>query len=269
MTVRLSHERPVSQDELSAIISERFIFGDEAPEGLIPSARVLAEEYGVSRAFLREVLAGLQRQGLVEAIPGRGVFVKKPDMISAASSVHRTLRLSAATPLDLIEARSNLEVETARLAALRATEEDILELETALKAFDDATELLARAKADIAFHAMLARATRNPVLQVMFGSISTLTFELMLRSLADPDVVAAGAPLHHTILKAIKKRDPQKAMKAMGQHLHLAEDTFGDDTHRSLAEVAERVVREVLGSTLPIDAVVDSALQDYSTDITK
>ena len=55
----------------------------------------------------------------------------------------------------------------------------------------------------------------------------------------------------------------------MGQHLHLAEDTFGDDTHRSLAEVAERVVREVLGSTLPIDALVDSALQDYSTDITK
>ena len=53
----------ISQDDLAKNLAERFIFGDEAKEGLMPSARILAEEYGVSRLLLREVLAGLQRQG--------------------------------------------------------------------------------------------------------------------------------------------------------------------------------------------------------------
>lgn len=266
---RNASARPLSQDELAVILIDRFINGDEAENGLMPSARILAEEYGVSRAFLREVLAGLQQQGLIDSVPGRGVFVRKPDMMDAARSVHQTLRRSAATPIDLIEARANLEQETSRLAALRATDMDIAELETALNAFDAATDLLARAKADIAFHALLARASQNPVLQVMFGSITTLTFEIMLRSLADPAVVAAGAPMHHEILRAIKVRNPKRAMQAMSKHLHLAEDTFGDDVQQPLAEIAERVLREVLGPSVTVDSVLDAALQDYSTDIVR
>ena len=54
---------------------DRFILGGEAQNGMLPSTRLLAEEYGVSRLFLREVLAGLQRQGVIETFPGKGVFV--------------------------------------------------------------------------------------------------------------------------------------------------------------------------------------------------
>ena len=50
----------VTQDELARNLTQRFILGDEAQDGLMPSARLLAEEFGVSRLFLREVLAGLQ-----------------------------------------------------------------------------------------------------------------------------------------------------------------------------------------------------------------
>ena len=48
----------VTQDELARNLTQRFILGDEAQNGLMPSARLLAEEFGVSRLFLREVLAG-------------------------------------------------------------------------------------------------------------------------------------------------------------------------------------------------------------------
>jgi GntR family transcriptional repressor for pyruvate dehydrogenase complex len=167
----------------------------------------------------------------------------------------------------LIEARANLEQETARLAALRATDDDIVQLEVALLAFDNASELLARAEADIAFHSLLAKATQNPVLQVMFGSITTLTFEIMLRSLVDPETVAKGAPLHHTILKAVKDKDPDTAMKAMSQHLHIAEDTYGDDLGIPLSEVAERIVSQVLGNSRTVHEVLDAALKKYSMDI--
>jgi len=258
---------PITQDKLAIELTRRYIVGDESVDSLMPSARVLAEEYGVSRLFLREVLAGLQRQGLIETVPGRGVYVRKPHMLDAAKNVHTTLRQSAATGHNLIEARANLEQETARLAALRATDDDIEQLEIALLAFESANELLARAEADIAFHALLAKATQNPVLQVMFGSITTLTFEIMLRSLADPETVAKGAPLHHTILKGVKNRDPELAMKAMSQHLHLAEDTYASDLSIPLSEVASRIVKEVLGDSRTVHEVLEQALKKYSMDI--
>lgn len=258
---------PISQDELSRDLTRRYIVGDETINSLMPSARILAEEYGVSRLFLREVLAGLQRQGLIETVPGRGVFVRKPHMLDAARNVHTTLRQSAATGHNLIEARANLEQETARLAALRATDSDIEQLEIALLAFENANELLARAEADIAFHSLLAKATQNPVLQVMFGSITILTFEIMLRSLADPETVAKGAPLHHIILRAVKNRDPELAMEAMSQHLHLAEDTYGADLGIPLSEVAARIVNEVFGDSRTVHEVLGQALKKYPMDI--
>jgi len=196
----------VTQDELARNLTQRFILGDEAKDGLMPSARLLAEEFGVSRSFLREVLAGLQRQGLIETIPGKGVYVKKPDMLNAARNVHVAVLQSSATARDLIEARAHLEEQCAGYAALRAQDSDIEQMEVALSAFDNATSLIPKAQADIAFHSLLARSTQNPVLQIMFGSITSLAFETMLRSLSDPEIFKLGAPLHHTILKAIKKK---------------------------------------------------------------
>lgn len=233
----------------------------------MPSARVLSEKYGVSRLFLREVLAGLQRQGLVKAVPGRGVFVRKPHMLDTARNVHTTLRQSAASARHAIEARVNIEEQTVRLAALRATDEDIAQLEVALKSFDDATELLARAKSDIAFHSLIAKATQNPVLQVVFGSITTLTFEIMLRSLADANTRTQGAPLHHSILIAIKAKDPDKAVAAMSKHLHIAENTYGADFDIPLSDVANRIIKQSFGSSITIHEILESALENYSMDI--
>lgn len=257
----------LTQDELARELTTKYILGDQSSNGLMPSARILAEKYGVSRLFLREVLAGLQRQGLIKAVPGKGVFIRKPHMLDTAKNVHTTLRQSAATARDLIEARVNLEEQTVRLAALRATDDDIAQLEVALKAFDDATELVSRAESDIAFHSLIAKATQNPVLQVVFGSITTLTFEIMLRSLADAKTMAQGAPLHHTILEAIKEKNPDKAVNAMSKHLHIAEDTYDADLDIPLSDVADRVVKQALGSSRTIHEVLDSALKNYSMDI--
>jgi GntR family transcriptional repressor for pyruvate dehydrogenase complex len=256
-----------TQDELARELTNTYIIGDTSKDGLMPSARVLAEKYGVSRLFLREVLAGLQRQGLIKSVPGRGVFIKKPHMLDSAKSVHTTLRQSSATARDLIEARLNLEEETVRLAALRATDEDIQQLEVALTSFDNATELLARAESDIAFHSLIAKATQNPVLQVFFGSITTLTFEIMLRSLTDTKTFEQGAPLHHAILKAIKAKNPDAAVKAMSKHLHIAEDTYDSDLDKPLSDIAERVIKQTFGNSRTIHEILDSAFQNYSMDI--
>jgi len=259
--------RSYSQDELATELTNKYILGEALKDGLMPSARILAEKYGVSRLFLREVLAGLQRQGLIKSVPGRGVFVRKPHMLDTAKNVHNTLRQSAATARDLIEARVNIEEQTVRLAALRATDDDIAQLEQALLAFDNATELVTRAESDIAFHSLIAKATQNPVLQVVFGSLTTLTFEIMLRSLADAKTFEQGAPLHHTILNAIKEKNPDKAVSAMSKHLHIAEDTYDTDLDIPLSDVADRIIKQTLGSSRTIHEVLDYAFKDYSMDI--
>jgi GntR family transcriptional repressor for pyruvate dehydrogenase complex len=257
----------VTQDELARNLTQRFILGDEAQDGLMPSARLLAEEFGVSRLFLREVLAGLQRQGLIETIPGKGVYVKKPDMLNAARNVHVAVLQSSATARHLIEARSHLEEQCASYAAQRATDADIEQMEVALAAFDNATSLIPKAQADIAFHSLLARSTQNPVLQIMFGSITSLAFETMLRSLSDPVIFKLGAPLHHTILKAVKKKDAVAAQKAMSKHLHIAEDSYKSDLDRKLSDIADRIVREILQSTMTVEEVLDSALRSFKIEI--
>jgi GntR family transcriptional repressor for pyruvate dehydrogenase complex len=259
--------RPNSQDELARELTNKYIRGNQSQNGLMPSARILAEKYDISRLFLRGVSAGLQRQGLIKAVPGRGIFVRVPHMLDTAEKVHTTLRQSAATARDLIEARVNLEEHAVRLAALRATDDDVAQLEVALKAFDDATELVSRAESDIAFHSLIAKATQNSALQVIFGSITTLAFEIMLRSLADAKTMAQGAPLHHTILKAIKKKNPKKAVNAMSKHLHIAENTYDADLDIPLSDVADRVVKQALGSFRTIHEVLDSALRNYSMNI--
>ena len=256
----------VTQDELARNLTQRFILGDEAQDGLMPSARLLAEEFGVSRLFLREVLAGLQRQGLIETIP-KGVYVKKPDMLNAARNVHVAVLQSSATARHLIEARSHLEEQCASYAAQRATDADIEQMEVALAAFDNATSLIPKAQADIAFHSLLARSTQNPVLQIMFGSITSLAFETMLRSLSDPAIFKLGAPLHHTILKAVKKKDAVAAQKAMSKHLHIAEDSYKSDLDRKLSDIADRIVREILQSTMTVEEVLYSALRSFKIEI--
>ena len=256
-----------TQDELASELTSKYILGDQDKTSLMPSTRILAERYGVSRLFLREVLAGLQRQGLIKAVPGKGLYIKRPHMLDTAKNVHTTLRQSAATARHLIEARINLEEQTVYLAATRATEHDIAQLELALEAFENATDLVPRAESDIAFHSLIAKATQNPVLQIVFGSITTLTFEIMLRSLADSKTFAQGAPLHRKILNAIKDQDPDKAVAAMSKHLHVAEGTFDDDYDIALSVLADRVVQQTFGGSRTIHEVLDSALKKYSMDI--
>ena len=258
--------KPVTQDELSKELMNRYILGDNSEGTLIPSARILAEEFGVSRLFIREVLAGLQKLGLIQSITGKGIYVLKPQVLSAAKNFHTTARQSNATARDLVEARANLEEACARMAATRASKDDIELMEVALNSFDRAHGLVPRAQADIAFHALVVKSTHNPVLQMMFGSITTLVFETMLRSLSDSEIYAKGAPIHRKILNSIKDGKPDLASKLMGQHIHLAERSYKQDLDRTLSEIANRIVKEVLHSDLEIEDILDSALRDYKIE---
>ncbi|GAA2110103.1 FadR/GntR family transcriptional regulator [Microlunatus panaciterrae] len=229
----------------------------------LPSERVLCERYRVSRPFLREVLSGLQQRGRIDIVPGRGAFVRDTSAADVARVVQQSRLVRDATPRELIEARATLERQTVMLAATRATAQDLESIERALAAFDRAPDLLARARADIAFHALIARASKNAVLELMFGSVSTLVFEVMLRSLGDAKTAKRGTPHHARILDALRARDVDKAVAEMSSHIHLAERTYGSDLDQSLKIMAADVLRRSYGRDIVIEDVVSDAVSEF------
>ena len=258
---------PTSRDELIASLTDQILDGHYAPGTKIPSERLIALSSGLSRPIVREVLRGLQERGLIEIQPGRGAYVRGPNSMNLAQSMGSFARTDGATPRHLIEARAMLESQTARLAAQRATAADLDDLRNLSQRFDDSRDVIDRARCDLAFHAMIAKASQNIVLETMFGAIAPLVFELQLRSLDDPTIVSAGAPLHHVVLQGIIDGDADAAADAMCQHVTLAYEMFGADLERTLDAIARRKVASLLGEHTTLEDVIADVLGTSATKV--
>ncbi|KAA0929032.1 FadR/GntR family transcriptional regulator [Streptomyces apricus] len=194
----------------------------------LPSERELAAEFRASRGVVREVLRRLEAQQLIEVAPGRGSFVREQGS-GQARGYDALYRAGRPTVRQLIEARIPMETEMVRLAALRATDEDIAALRAARDALEGAHDVVEKARADLAFHDAVAVASKNPVLRLMLSSISGMMFELMLRSNSDPSIAEPGVPHHPEIFEALERRDAEEAARRMREHLALALRTYGPD----------------------------------------
>ncbi|MGH9163699.1 MAG: FadR/GntR family transcriptional regulator [Vicinamibacteraceae bacterium] len=246
-----SGTRPLSKENLASRLQLELFSGRPPAGAKLESERQLATRYGVSRPMIREVLQALQERGLIQIMPGRGAFVRNVQLADAVRPLDVFYRQHKPTPRDLIQARLMLERETAMLAARNATDADLRALEVALRELHDARDLITRARADLAFHTVIARASRNPVIETMFGSIAKLIFEQILRSLGDARVSREGVPYHQEIFDAIRSRDGAAASAAMAGHLEVALQTYGDDLDRPLDLLAQRSVEDPLSLHRP------------------
>lgn len=253
---------PVTRAQLLAYLTDLILDGGLQSGEKVPSERTLATQSGLSRPVVREVLRTLQARGLIETQPGRGAFVMPADSVNVAGSLDSLARSASATPQHLIEARASLEENTARLAASRITDEELQKLNALSRAFDRADNVIDRARCDLAFHGVLARASHNPVLETMFRAIIPLVFVQQLRSLDDPQILASGAPLHGVVVDALERRDTKAAGAAARQHVELASQMFGDDLERSLDSIARRKVASLLGDSIQLDDVIHDVLRD-------
>lgn len=239
----------LSREDLLTILQGEILTGRIREGEKLPSERRLAGRYRVSRPVVRETLRTLGERGLIEVVPGRGTFVRRARVTDVARSLGTLVRRRQATPRNLAEARKMVECEAAFLAATRAEPEDLAAMEMALSLFKESTDVLEKVRQDVAFHASIARATRNPVIEILFASISDLAAELMLRSLSDPDVSRAGLPFHEEIFAAIRDGEPERARAAMAGHLMVAEKTYGEDYDRKLSSLT----RQELGALVSAD----------------
>jgi DNA-binding FadR family transcriptional regulator len=189
------------------------ITGGEWPVGTrLPGEVTLAKTLGVGRSTVREALRALAGAGLVQARQGSGVFV-----IATEPAEDWPARLRRAAITDVYEVRIIVETQAARLAAERRTEEDVAALESALagRARAATGDDAAFVDADIALHAAVVAAARNPVLSDLFAEFAPALRERLidlveLLGLREHDH-NPGHDTHAALVAAVARGDGESA----------------------------------------------------------
>ena len=129
--------------------------------------------------------------------------------------------------IELFEARKLIEVTLVRVAANNAKKKDIDKMEILL---EKARNLLSEPKkylyAEMEFHEAIFEASGNRILTAMMVSINNLLLESRRRTVMLFKKLDGTLDDHHRIMEAIKSKDPDRAGKAMYDHLNLVEDTL-------------------------------------------
>lgn len=245
-----------SCDELATSLEQRIVGGELRPGALLPSERLLSEEYGLSRSMVREALRTLAERRLIDVVPGRGSLVRRASMEDSIERLTDVFGQRDVTARTLIEARTMVETTATWLATERAEGGELEAIQLALDAFDAAGNLLERVRGDLAFHLAIVHAAGNPLVETMFRAIQPYTVELMIRSLTDDVVTAESVPFHHQILDAIVCRQPAEASDAMWHHLAVGLTTYGVDVDRNLEVVTRQSISRLTGSDITLEELI-------------
>jgi DNA-binding FadR family transcriptional regulator len=190
------------------------------PEWRLPTERELATEIGTGRRAVRSALEVLEAEGRLWRQQGKGTFAgQRPDIQPqlVASLAKRT------SPLEMMEARLEIEPGLARLAAAKVTGEVVANLQRILQRLNATTDAEAMERWDGAFHRAIAETAGNRLLLTLFGVIDQIR---TMPSWMKPRAQARTAERlrvvqaqHAEIIDAIGRHDGCGAEMAMRQHL--------------------------------------------------
>ena len=158
--------------------------GTLPPAQPLPGERLLAERFGVSRGSIRDAFRMLETIGLLETRHGQGTFPRELTVDRLVAPLASILTYRHDLQDELLDVRRMFEPAVARAAAARATDDDLADLQRILDA--QRRKLKAGRSAiveDTAFHAVLARATRNRVVVRIMETLNDLLVESRKRTL--------------------------------------------------------------------------------------
>ncbi len=186
----------------------------------LPSERHLAERFGVSRGSIRDALRTLETIGLLETRHGQGTFPHELSVDRLVAPLASVMAYRSDLQDELLDVRRMFEPAVARAAAQRATEEDLVGLDRIL---DAQRQKLKKGQSaiveDTAFHAILARATRNRVVMSIMATLNDLLVESRTQSLNQKGRPARSIDGHEAVVAALRSHDADGAAKAMYNHI--------------------------------------------------
>jgi len=215
-------------NDLVRELEERVLSGALPPGSRFPTEKAVMDSAGVSRTVVREAFARLAAKGLLVSRRGSGAYVAEDaryqgfqisrDELRVIEDLHR-----------LFEMRMPLEAEMAALACQRCGPDDIAAMQAAIEALANAADAEQAISADTAFHAAVARATRNDyfVRFTEFLGIRLVPPRRLYLSDSDEPIEAFVGEIaadHQEILEGIAAGDPQRAADAARRHMRRSCD---------------------------------------------
>lgn len=226
MDIKRESQQPVYTsvvDYITTLIKQ----GELKPGDPLISERELCDQFGVSRTSVRKALAILSGMGLVEVTPRSGARVAQASSQPAIDSLSQMIARNRYQAVHLYEVRRLIEVQAARLAAIRREEADVIklrELHTLIKSSLENPKTLHRA--DMNLHIGIAESTKNP----FFGELMSVLISAYMqifdvvwapwgRPEEEQELFAHYIQQHGLIVEAIASEDPEAAAAYMTQHI--------------------------------------------------
>ena len=222
-------------------LGQRIVRGDYLPGDALPSEADLSVELEVSRTVVREALKVLAAKGLIRSRPRVGPVVQQrhvwerldSDVLAWSNQDGEQLR---AFLNQLTEVRRIVEPDAARLAATRATPDELEQIADTFTAMEGAVvDPNVFMTQDLAFHEAIIRASHNDLLVGLLLSlrrglvasrqVSTGTLRQDIPKTAHARATALA--LHRAVLDALRECDGQRAHEAMAQLLSTVHEAIG------------------------------------------
>jgi GntR family transcriptional repressor for pyruvate dehydrogenase complex len=196
------------------------------PGDKLPSERELAAQFNVGRISVREALRMLEQAGLIliKQGSGGGAYVRAADTSAVAESVYDLVSRNDIRLEDLTEVRLAVEKQILLSAFDKITTDDLEMLEKSIEELE--TVIKKKTRKDIPvyfeltnFHLIIARATRNPVFEIILKVLMNVTIKVINMQLTDAERLKKHLLFHKAIYQAIKSRDLDRAIKKTEEHM--------------------------------------------------
>jgi len=206
----------ITNDLIGLIVERKLKAGDA-----LPSEAELAQKFSVSKPTVREAMKELAIFGVIERRQGKSTRVKAIDSSVLSSFFRISIGHSEHGIQNALELRRGLEVEVARLAAIRASDEQIQTIFSEVQKMEENTgNIELWLQHDLAFHRAVTEASQNEIMINLFSGLGNV-IEYTMRAIGmQRDLRDASKTLkrHMDIAMAIRERDSSAARDAMTAH---------------------------------------------------
>jgi GntR family transcriptional repressor for pyruvate dehydrogenase complex len=234
MNVRRVERKPHLAEHIVNSLSDEIASGRLRHGDRLPTEQFLAENFGVSRNVVREAIASLRTQGLIQSRQGIGAFVSVTQQAAEPlAPVSAQLLEGDSTIRNMFEVRAALESQAAALAAASMTPRKLKGIQDAVERMRfEGAPTAATVNADLDFHRAVAAASGNDYLEAMIRTVLEPMRPLIAASFSRQGPMFGNIPHaargeHEALVQAFSEKNAAVARKLMGEHIVEAASRFG------------------------------------------
>ncbi|NLO39704.1 MAG: FadR family transcriptional regulator [Ruminiclostridium sp.] len=227
MAITAIHQKRIS-DEVFDQMKEHILSGEWGAGKKIPGELELTELFGVSRVSIREAIHRLVGMGVLTIRRGDGTYVSEVLPENYLNALLPILMIEGPSLDEMLEFRSMVEVESARLASRRATKEDLDRMSQVFQVMEqNKGNVPGFAAADLSFHIAIAMAAHNSVII----KVNAIIHDMLKKTMEEIVGITGfddGLFYHKRILEAIQSKNEEEAVSVMREHIRVTINKVND-----------------------------------------